>query len=54
MLAEGECEQIVIGQHLSEANVVRDECGDDADSTTSLANACVTLEVSYSYAKRGR
>ena len=46
MLAEGESEQIVIGQHLSEANVVGDECSDDADSTTSLANACVTLEVS--------
>ena len=46
MLAKGESEQIVISQHLSEANVVRDECSDDADSTTSLANACVTLEVS--------
>ena len=53
MLAKGKSEQIIIGQHLSQADVVRDESSDDADSTTSLANACVALEVSYSHAKCG-
>lgn len=51
MLAEGESEQIVLGHHLGEADVVRNECGDDADSTTSFAKVCAALEVSYSYAR---
>jgi hypothetical protein len=48
VLAKGKSEQIVLGQHLGETDVVRDECGDDADSTTGLAKVCAALEVSYS------
>jgi hypothetical protein len=54
VLAEGKSEQIILGQHLGETDVVRDECGDDTDSTTGLAKVCAALEVSYSRASAKR
>ena len=54
MLAKGQHEQIVLGQHLGEANVVRNEGGDDTDSTTCLPDAWSVLEVSCSCARHIR
>jgi hypothetical protein len=48
VLAEGESEQIVLGHHLGEADVVSNERGDDANRAASLAKVCAALEVSYS------
>lgn len=45
MLADGDGEQIIIGHKLSEANVVRNECGHDADCATCLAKGSVAREV---------
>lgn len=54
MLAEGQHEEIVLGQHLGETDVVRDECSDDTNRTTRLADAGVALEVSCSRARHIR
>lgn len=53
MFAEGDGEQIVFGQQLGEATVVRDERGYNPERTTRLADAVVLLEIGCSRTRRG-
>lgn len=53
MFTEGDGEQIVFGQKLGEAAVVRNKRGHNTESTTRLAEAFITLEIGCSRARHG-
>ena len=48
MFAEWEREEIILGQHLGETNVVCNERGDDTDRSARLAKISTALEIGYS------